>query len=153
MAKASCVLTGDGVSGVITLGQVSEDAPTLIEGTVEGLSPGLHGFHIHVFGDLSDGCVSAGGHFNPFGRLHGAPEDEERHVGDLGNIEADEEGKAVVMIEDRLVKLIGPHSVLGRAMVVHADEDDLGKGGHELSLTTGNAGGRVGCGVIGISSS
>ena len=56
-------------------------------------------------------------------------------------------------MHDHLVKLIGPLSVIGRAVVVHADRDDLGKGGHELSLTTGNAGGRVACGVIGIAPS
>ena len=133
--------------------QKTEDAPTVITGEVRGLEPGYHGFHVHVWGDLSNGCVSAGGHFNPFGKTHGAPDDAERHVGDLGNVEADASGVAKLHIEDKLVKLIGATSVIGRSIVVHADRDDLGKGGHELSLTTGNAGGRVACGVIGIASS
>lgn len=70
-----------------------------------------------------------------------------------GNIEAAADGIARIHIEDRLVKVIGATSIIGRSVVVHADVDDLGKGGHELSLTTGNAGGRVACGVIGIAAS
>lgn len=94
--------------------------------------------------------MSAGPHFNPFGKTHGAPSDETRHVGDLGNVEADASGKVDVTITDHLVSLVGQHSVIGRAVVVHENVDDLGKGGHELSLSTGNAGGRLACGVIGI---
>ena len=71
----------------------------------------------------------------------------------LGNIEADETGTAVVNIEDRLVKLIGPHSIIGRSFVIKSNEDDLGRGGHEYSLSTGNAGQRIAGGVIGIASS
>eukprot|EP00795_Rhopilema_esculentum_P017227 gene17227-8780_t len=126
------------------------DEPVHITGEVTGLEKGEHGFHIHEFGDYTNGCTSTGSHFNPFGKKHGAPEDEERHVGDLGNITAGDDNKATVDKTDRLIKLSGPHSVIGRAFVVHADVDDLGKGGHELSLTTGNAGGRLACGVIGI---
>ena len=74
---------------------------------------------------------------------------EERHVGDLGNVEAKEDGTATYSREDHLVTLFGAYSVLGRSCVLHADPDDLGLGGHELSKTTGNAGGRVACGVIG----
>ena len=74
-------------------------------------------------------------------------------MGDLGNIEAKADGVAEVAIEDSLVSLIGPHSVIGRAIVVHAGQDDLGQGGDEGSLKTGNAGGRVACGVIGIAAS
>ncbi len=70
-----------------------------------------------------------------------------------GNIEADESGVAIVNIEDRLVKLIGPHSIIGRSLVLKSNEDDLGRGGHEYSLSTGNAGQRIAGGVIGIASS
>ena len=77
--------------------------------------------HIHVFGDFTEGLVTAGGIFNPFGRNHGAPDDEERMVGDLGNIDVDEDGIAHVNIEDRQVKLIGPHSVIGRSIIVKSD--------------------------------
>ena len=99
---------------------------------------------------MTNGCTSAGPHFNPHGKTHGAMEDEERHVGDLGNVSAGEDGVAKFDFTDKLVKLNGPLSVIGRTMVVHADQDDLGKGGVELSKTTGNAGARIACGVIGI---
>jgi len=100
---------------------------------------------------LFKGCVSAGAHFNPLKKTHGGPEDAERHVGDLGNVTASEDGVAKVEITDALISLTGPHSIIGRTVVVHADPDDLGRGGVELSKTTGNAGARVACGVIGIS--
>ncbi|CAB4005506.1 Superoxide dismutase [Cu-Zn] [Paramuricea clavata] len=149
--KAVCVLRGEKIKGTINLCQEKPDGECCITGSVEGLSEGKHGFHIHEFGDYTNGCTSAGGHFNPFKKNHGGPSDAERHVGDLGNIEADSKGVAKVDIKDSLVKLSGEHSVIGRSIVVHEGVDDLGKGGHEDSLTTGHAGGRLGCAVIGIS--
>ena len=100
---------------------------------------------------MIEGCKTAGPHYNPFNTTHGGPEDEIRHVGDLGNVVAMEDGVANYEYEDRLVMLHGEISVVGRSMVCHADEDDLGRGGHELSLITGNAGARLACGVIGLS--
>ena len=96
-------------------------------------------------------CTSAGPHFNPDGCSHGAPENPRgsRHAGDLGNVTA-EGGTAKISLTDEMISLTGEHSVIGRTVVVHADQDDLGQGGHELSLTTGNAGARSACGVIGI---
>lgn len=122
-----------------------------VTGQVTGLKPGKHGFHIHQFGDTTNGCISAGPHFNLDKCEHGAPEDPkgQRHTGDLGNIVAGEDGVANVDIKDAFLSLSGANSVLGRSLVVHADVDDLGKGGHELSKTTGNAGGRQACGIIG----
>lgn len=132
--------------------QESFDSPTIITGEVQGLTPGKHGIAIHVFGDISlnAGAPNVGGHFNPFGKTHGPPDNEERHVGGLGNIEASAEGKAMVKVSDRLVKLIGPQSVIGRSFVVAKREDDLGSGGNPSSLTNGNAGEPVAWGVIGI---
>jgi superoxide dismutase, Cu-Zn family len=150
MAKAVCVLKGDFVSGVVHFSQETEDGPTLIEAEVKGLTPGLHGFHIHEYGDTTNGCVSAGAHYNPHGKTHGGPNEETRHVGDLGNIEANADGVGTIKIEDSLIKVIGQYSIIGRAMVVHEKVDDLGKGGNEESLKTGNAGGRIACGIIGI---
>ncbi|CBI29950.3 hypothetical protein VitviT2T_012894 [Vitis vinifera] len=126
---------------------------THVKGRITGLTPGLHGFHIHALGDTTNGCMSTGPHFNPLKKDHGAPTDKERHAGDLGNIVAGPDGVAEVSIKDMQISLSGQHSILGRAVVVHADPDDLGRGGHELSKTTGNAGGRVGCGIIGLQSS
>jgi superoxide dismutase, Cu-Zn family len=155
--SANCVClfqseSGSSVHGILTLSQASDDSPTIITGEIKGLSPGKHGLSIHVYGDLSDGTTTCGEIFNPFGQPHGFPNDPNRKVGSLGNITAGEDGKAQVRLEDSMVKLIGPHSVIGRSMVIHASEDDGGRGGHENSLQTGNTGPRVAAGVIGLSS-
>ncbi len=83
--------------------------------------------------------------FNPEGKKHGGPSDIERHIGDLGNIVANEEGIAHLELTDKLIKLNGKNSVIGRAIIVHQGEDDLS------SQPTGNAGARAAYGVIGIS--
>ncbi|KAH9728474.1 Superoxide dismutase (Cu-Zn) 3 [Citrus sinensis] len=95
---------------------------THVKGKITGLKPGLHGFHIHALGDTTNGCNSTGPHFNPLKKDHGAPSDNERHTGDLGNIVAGPDGI------NCFIPLSGQHSILGRAVVVHADPDDLGKG-------------------------
>lgn len=64
------------------------------------------------------GCTSAGPHFNPFNKEHGGPTDTVRHVGDLGNVEADSSGVAKINIKDSLISLCGPLSVVGRTLVV-----------------------------------
>ncbi|HEX6985360.1 MAG TPA: superoxide dismutase family protein [Planctomycetaceae bacterium] len=148
--KAVAVLfpVGDsGVSGVLTIEQQGRDRVS-IGGTVRGLEPNSrHGFHIHEFGDLRDleKGRSVGDHFAPHGSPHGRPDApaEERHVGDLGNIEANDEGVAEVRIEDELVRLHGPNSVIGRAFVVHAKED-------KFTQPSGDAGDRIAFGTIGI---
>ncbi|KAB2080800.1 hypothetical protein ES319_A05G090800v1 [Gossypium barbadense] len=143
--KAVAVLKGDSkVEGVVTLTQ-EDDGRTTVNVRVTGLTPGLHGFHLHEYGDTTNGCMSTGAHFNPNRMTHGAPEDKVRHAGDLGNIVANADGVAEATVVDKQIPLSGPNSVIGRAFVVHELEDDLGKGGHELSLTTGNAGGRLAC--------
>jgi len=150
VVKAVCVLVGDVVKGTVHLTQEAADAPVKVTGQITGLAPGLHGFHVHEFGDNTNGCTSAGPHFNPRNKDHGGPADADRHVGDLGNVTTDADGVTKVDISDKLISLSGDLSVIGRTVVVHADPDDLGKGGVELSKTTGNAGARLACGVIGI---
>lgn len=148
--KAVCVLQGD-VNGTVYFDQQDNKAPVVLSGEVSGLKEGKHGFHVHEFGDNSNGCTSAGAHFNPKKLDHGSPGSDVRHVGDLGNIEAVSGGNPTkVCIQDSLISLEGPNSIIGRTLVVHADPDDLGIGGHELSKATGNAGARIACGVIGI---
>jgi Cu-Zn family superoxide dismutase len=134
---------GSDVRGVVTFSQI--DIGVRVVADLVGLEPGPHGFHIHQYGDCSasDG-TSAGGHFNPEGIEHGAPTDEYRHVGDLGNVMVDEAGTSHYEFIDDRMTFAGPTSIVGRGMIVHAGEDDLG------TQPTGDAGGRVACGVIGI---
>ena len=146
ISKAVCVLTpteGSNVKGLVTFTQT--DAGLLIVADVEGLSEGKHGFHIHEFGDISksDG-TSAGGHFNPEHKDHAGPEDEIRHAGDFGNIIADANGNAHYERVDSLISFKGINNIIGRSIIIHVDEDDL------VSQPTGDAGGRVAQGVIGI---
>ncbi len=111
---------------------------------IKKLTPGVHGFHIHTYGDCrADDAESAGGHFNPQDTAHGAPDAEIRHVGDLGNIEADEAGLAVADFVDPHLTLEGPTSIIGRSVIVHDRADDF------QSQPAGNAGKRLACGVIG----
>ena len=135
------------IKGIITLSKFAKKVK--ITGKITGLSPGKHGFHIHESGDLSVGCKSLCSHYNPFNKNHGGPSDKDRHVGDLGNIEANSKGIAEINIIDHLVKISGKYSVIGRSMIIHDKEDDLGKGDNDESLVTGNAGKRIACGIIG----
>jgi len=118
---------------------------------IHGLADGKHGFHIHEYGDLSDGCTSSCSHFNPFGTNHGGLHSDERHAGDLGNISS-KDGEAQGVLVDKVLSLNfkNPTCIIGRMVIVHADEDDLGLGGNADSLVTGNAGKRLACGVIGL---
>jgi len=152
MVKAVAVIRGDSnIKGTVTFEQASESTPTTISWNISGHDANAErGMHVHQFGDNTNGCTSAGPHFNPFSKTHGAPTDADRHVGDLGNFKTDAQGNAVGTTQDSLVKLIGAESVLGRTVVVHAGTDDLGRGGNEESKKTGNAGPRPACGVIGI---
>ena len=109
-----------------------------------------HAMHVHEKGNLSNNCMGACGHFNPYNKNHGNINSKERHVGDLGNIKSDEHGNVVMILTDKLIKLRGTKcNIIGRSVVIHENEDDLGLGGHDDSLTTGHAGGRIACAVIG----
>ncbi|XP_077449099.1 superoxide dismutase [Cu-Zn] [Stigmatopora argus] len=149
--KAVCVLKGAGeTTGTVYFEQENENSPVRLTGEIKGLMPGKHGFHVHTFGDNTNGCVSAGPHFNPFNKTHAGPMDADRHVGDLGNLTAGPDKVAKIDIMDALISLAGQSSIIGRTMVIHEKEDDLGRGGNEESKKTGNAGARLACGVIGI---
>ena len=143
--KAMCVLTNNepGIEGNVLFEQLQKGCKITVN--IKGLTPGKHGFHIHNKGDLTEGCKSLCSHYNPFNKVHG------EHVGDLGNIVADDNGVVKQVIIGKDIELNGPISVIGRSVIVHQDEDDLGLGGNEESLKTGNAGKRIACGVIGIS--
>jgi len=140
--KAIAVLHGLGenhIKGIVTF--TMEGGTMLVKGEITGLKPGEHAFHVHEFGDCSapDGS-SAGAHFNPRNSQHGGPHAMPRHVGDLGNIKADDSGKAVVDIK---IDQVNPFIIVGRSLIVHADPDDF------KTQPSGNAGGRIACAVIG----
>lgn len=129
------------VSGFLALSQTQYGVKLV--GYIIGLTPGKHGMHVHTFGDVTtDGCTSTGSHYNPHNATHGGPPNgiDKRHVGDLGNVVADENGVALVRIFDRVISLSGPQSIANRAIVVHANEDDL--------TPNANPGPRLACGTI-----
>ncbi|KAG7306937.1 hypothetical protein JYU34_007059 [Plutella xylostella] len=137
-----------GVSGELMFTQVVPNGPVTIEGNVTGLSAGLHGIHVHQTGAIKDNCKDIGPHFIAYYGRHGGPRDHIRHVGDLGNIKA-EEGPVNVKIIDHLISLSGPRSILGRSLAISKAEDDYGRSSTEDSALTGTSGPAVACGVIG----
>jgi Cu-Zn family superoxide dismutase len=134
---------GNNVTGTVYFSRTPKGIE--IKADVMGLNPGKHGFHIHEFGDCTapDG-TSAGGHFNPENQPHAGPDQAKRHVGDLGNIEADNSGNAHYDRTDTQLMFDGRDSIIGRGVIVHAGVDDL------VSQPSGNAGPRIACGVIGV---
>lgn len=95
-------------------------------------------------------CGSTGPHFNPTGQNHGDLSDSVRHVGDYGNVQCDKDGRIFAVIHDPVSQLYGPHGIVGRTVVLHQLEDDLGKGLSKESPLNGNAGARIACGVVGV---
>jgi Cu-Zn family superoxide dismutase len=155
--KSSVCTFNGAITGTVNFVQAGNDL--LVNGVLQGLASGPHGFHIHQYGDLGDGCKSAGAHYNPHKKTHGAPTDVERHVGkrrdlnggyffdrvqqkgDFGNVVADASGSASIKMTDTVASV---NSIVGRSLVVHSAEDDLGRGSFEDSKTTGHAGSRLG---------
>lgn len=135
---------GQQCHGVVRFTQDGDSVKVVVD--IEGLTPGQkHAFHIHQYGDCSapDG-MSAGGHYNPEGHQHGLPDSENRHAGDLGNVQADEQGKAHCEITVTNISIMGAKNpIIGRGLIVHAKVDDGGQ-------PVGNAGARIACGVIGV---
>jgi Cu-Zn family superoxide dismutase len=134
---------GNQASGTVQFTQKGD--LVLVQARVSGLKPNTsHGFHIHEKGDCSaPDASSAGGHFNPGGMRHGSPNSAQRHGGDLGNLLADASGTAQISIEVSGISLgVDANSIIGRAVIVHAQPDDLN------SQPTGNAGARIACGLI-----
>jgi Cu-Zn family superoxide dismutase len=132
--------SGSQVTGMVTFTQSGDEVQVLAD--IQNLKPGKHGFHIHEKGDCSaPDAASAGGHFNPSHQHHGGPHTAERHLGDLGNIEADASGKAHLDWKGKL-QLSGANSIIGKSVVVHEKEDDL------KTDPAGNSGARIACGVI-----
>ena len=147
ISKAVCQVRptkGNKCRGVVIF-QETKDGRVRVMARIRGLNPGKkHAIHIHQFGDCRDlAGKSAGGHYNPEEKPHGLPPAAERHAGDLGNLEANDDGFAKYTIVVDNISIAGKNAIIGRAIVVHALPDDGGQ-------PTGNAGARIGCGVIGI---
>jgi Cu-Zn family superoxide dismutase len=145
------VFIGPRIKGHVLFTENATDGRVEIHVDIHGLKKNArHGFHIHEYGDLSDGCESMCAHFNPLGKKHGGPNSQERHVGDLGNLITDNNGVARYTFSDHQIRLRGyKYNILGRGLIIHEDPDDLGLGGDKTSLVTGNAGKRIACAVIG----
>ncbi len=136
--------SGSEVNGSVNFKPGSDSELMQVVVKLSGLkSDSEHGIHIHEFGDCSaaDGA-SAGGHFNPYNVSHGAPDADTHHVGDMGNVMADAQGEVDTTLSFDFLTFSGPANILEKAVIVHSKDDDL------KSDPAGNAGDRVGCGVI-----
>lgn len=132
---------GNNVSGKVTF--TKEANGIRIVADIEGLKPGKHGFHAHEHGDCSSpDASSAGGHFNPTNTKHGGPDSPEHHVGDFGNLEADDSGKAHYDRLNKDIAFSGIKNIIGKSIIIHADADDF------VTQPSGNSGARVACGLI-----
>ena len=151
---AIAVFNGPTIKGTVKFTEQQNSSNLVqIEVNLSGLNKNaLHGFHVHESGDLTDKCESMCAHFNPYGKQHGCPGKKVRHVGDLGNLKTDTKGNAQYIFYDDVIRLRGTKAnILGRGLIIHADPDDCGSGGYPDSLTTGHAGKRIACAIIGYS--
>jgi superoxide dismutase, Cu-Zn family len=136
---------GKQARGVVHLTETADNKVRVVA-DLTGLAPNQkHGFHVHQYGDCSSpDATSAGDHYNPANHPHALPTATPRHAGDFGNVEADASGKAHLEMTTDTITLAGAQNpALGRAMIVHAQPDTGAQ-------PSGNAGARVGCGVIGV---
>ena len=141
-ARAIMAPTTSLVNATGTVNFFAQTGGVRIQAALQGLPPGLHGFHVHDKGSCDSAGAAAGGHFNPAGHAHGLPDSSIHHAGDLGNIVAGADGSAAL---DKVVPYLtfeGTASIIGHALIIHALPDDGGQ-------PTGNAGGRISCAVIG----
>jgi len=135
--------SGNTAKGMVHLTDVGE-GNVEVQVDLTGVPPGVHGFHIHEKGDCGNNAAAAGGHFNPTGMIHGAPDAVSHHAGDWGNVTADDKGEVHTKFQTHSVTLKAGDATyaVGHAIVLHANPDDL------TSQPAGNAGPRIACGVI-----
>jgi Cu-Zn family superoxide dismutase len=144
MAMATLAPTsGSTAQGTVHFDQ-QPDGTVEIKAAITGLAPNsVHGFHLHDKGDCGDNGNAAGGHFNPTAAPHGGPDMQSHHAGDFGNITADDKGEVHTTVTSHMLTVTpGPNSVVGHAVIVHANPDDL------TTQPSGNAGPRIACGVV-----
>lgn len=144
---AVALFTGvHGIKGEVIFSETSTGVK--VHAVFTQLPPGKHGFHIHTAGDLrGEGCKGACDHFHTGPKqAHGGPptsKNQPRHTGDLGNLTGPE------CEVNYVLKGVTLEDIWGRSVIIHEDEDDLGKGPFEDSHTTGHSGKRIGCAIIG----
>ena len=145
--KAIAVVNDTKVKGLVEF--MEKGAGVAVRAHFTEMPAGEHGFHIHEFGDMSDGCATLGAHWNPTGQEHGGVHSKVRHSGDFGNVK---KGVTYRYFIAGAKILSGPSAfrVLGRSVVIHEGKDDLGLGDKPDSKTTGGSGARIGCAVIGM---
>jgi len=134
--------SGSTLTGTATFVQNGDAVHVTVD--VAGAPEGVHAVHLHEKGDCSaPDATSAGGHFNPMHMEHGSPDAPSHHAGDFGNMTVAGDGHGHLELDTTMLTVLpGDRSVAGRAIVVHAKEDDM------HTQPTGNAGGRIGCGVV-----
>jgi Cu-Zn family superoxide dismutase len=134
--------SGSALSGMAVFTQNGDTVHVVVD--VVNAPEGVHAVHLHEKGDCSaPDATSAGGHFNPMKMEHGSPDAPTHHAGDFGNMTVGGEGHGHLELDSAMLTVTaGDHSVLGHAIVVHAKEDDM------HTQPTGNAGARLGCGVV-----
>lgn len=147
--SAVSVIDMNNIKGTVRF--TSTNVGCTISYDIRGLRNGSHGFHVHKCGDMTKGCTSGCEHFNPTNGTHGGPHSKTRHAGDLGNI-ISRNGRAhgSIKVKNLSCNPKSDFSIIGRMIIVHQDKDDLGKGGNQESLKTGNAGKRIACSIIGL---
>lgn len=158
-------LINNGISGTILFSQSKPTSSVSVRIKLVGFEhSNPHAIHIHEYGDISGGCMSAGPHYNPTNETHGTASipNMPRHAGDLCNNIYPKRGKTSYSFKDDMITLFGNDSIIGRTVVIHEKSDDLGLGGLDIngnvtdktiraeSLKTGNAGGRMACAIIGL---
>jgi Cu-Zn family superoxide dismutase len=141
---ASAVLTpisGSHAQGTVHFQELG-DGSVDVQVDITSVPPGVHGFHVHDKGDCSDNGNAAGGHFNPLNMPHAGPDAQSHHAGDFGNVNADANGEVHTHFNTRSITVrAGTTSVIGHAVILHANPDDL------TTQPSGNAGPRIACGV------
>ena len=156
LVLAACATMATGPSATATLAPTNGNTAAgtvqfveLGDGSVDvtvnltGVPTGTHGFHVHEKGDCGDNGNAAGGHFNPTGHQHAGPDAAMKHAGDFGNLTADAQGIVTARFNTRSITVSpGTTSAVGRGVILHANPDDL------ATQPTGNAGGRIACGVV-----
>jgi Cu-Zn family superoxide dismutase len=133
--------SGQTAKGTVHFQNAGEDGVEVVV-DLTGVPPGVHGFHVHDKGACGNNGMDAGGHFNPTGMVHGAPDAVSHHAGDFGNVTADDKGEVHTRFTTHSITInSGATAVVGHAIVLHGNADDL------VTQPAGNAGPRIACGV------